>query len=65
MKEKLKAWYEHMNVINILVQVDNTLSRISVNGDDVFALADARKLMKLAFDELNKPPEEEKTEGES
>lgn len=54
-----------MNVINILVQVDNTLSRISVNGDDVFALADARKLMKLAFDELTKPPEEEKTEGES
>ena len=54
-----------MNVINILVQVDNTLSRISVKGDDVFELASARQLMKLAFDELNKPPEEEKTEVDS
>lgn len=53
-----------MDVISVLVQVDNILDRISVKGGDVFELASARQLMKLAFDELTKPPEDEKTEGE-
>ena len=53
------------NAISILIEIDKLLDRLSVKGEDVFVLSDARKLMKLAFDELNKPPEEEKTEGES
>lgn len=55
-----------INIItSALFDADKILSRISVNGDDVFALVNARKLMKLAFDELTKPPEEEKAEGDS
>ena len=53
------------NAIGILIEVDKLLDRLAVKGDDVFVLSDARKLMKLAFDELTKPPEDEKTEGES
>lgn len=53
------------NAISILIEVDKLLDRLAVKGEDVFVLSDARKLMKLAFDELTKPPEEEKTEGDS
>lgn len=41
-----------MDAINILIEVDKLLDRISVKGEDVFSLSDARKLMKLAFDKL-------------
>lgn len=50
-------------VISILIEVDRILSSVSVKSDDVFALADARKLMKMAFDELNKSSKEETEEG--
>lgn len=36
-----------------LRNADQCLARISVHGDDVFALAEARKWLKLAFDKLN------------
>lgn len=52
-------------IASILLEADKMLDKISVKGDDVFALVNARKLMMVAFDELNKPPEEDKTEGDS
>ena len=51
-----------MNIDSInqfLAKADSCLSRISVKGDDVFTLAEARKWMKLAFDGLNSEQHEE------
>ena len=40
------------NSTSILIEVDKLLDRVSVRGEDVFVLSDARKLLKLVFDEL-------------
>lgn len=50
-------------VVNLMVQADNLLDKISVNGNDVFALSDARKLLKAAYDELVRKPEEKGKDG--
>ncbi|MBP5460708.1 MAG: hypothetical protein J6Y20_01085 [Lachnospiraceae bacterium] len=44
-------------VIQLLIKADNALASISVKGDDAFALVDARRLLKAAFDELRKEDE--------
>lgn len=47
------------DIIKCLIKADKLLSEISAKGEDVFLMAEARKLMKLAFDELTKPKETE------
>lgn len=49
-------------VLTLLIKADNLLDNISVKGNDVYLLSDARKLMKEAFDKLVNPPEDEKGE---
>lgn len=46
------------NVISIIASADSRLAQINVKGDDVFALSDARKWLKAAFDEINKSDDE-------
>ena len=49
-------------IFNALLNADKLLSDISVKGNDAYALVEARRLLKTVFDELNQPPEKEKTE---
>jgi hypothetical protein len=46
-------------VFNALINADKLLSGISVKGNDAYALVEARRLLKIVFDENNKPPEKE------
>ena len=39
----------------LLARADSLLERVSVSGEGVFALAEARRVLKQAFDLLNKP----------
>ena len=48
-------------VIDALIKADNLLNNLAVSGQNVFLLAEARKQMKFAFDELTKPKESEAT----
>ena len=50
-------------ITNLLMQADGILDEISVRGNDVFRLSDARKLLKLAYDELTKPQSEVVEDG--
>ena len=52
--------------INLIVQADAALEKINVQSDDVFRMADARRLMRAAFNRLrNLTPKEEKSEVEN
>ena len=50
-------------VYNALLNADKLLDTISVSGSDAYALVEARRLMKAAFDEL--AASQEVKEGES
>ena len=50
-----------MTAKQYLQRADNLLHELQVSGDNVFLLADARRLMKLAYDEIKK--EEVKDDG--
>ena len=52
-------------IYNALVRADELLDSISVKGNDVYSLAETRRLLKTIFDELNKPPESEEAKGEN
>ena len=34
----------------LLVEIDAMLSRVNVRGDDIFAMADSRRLLKTVYD---------------
>lgn len=40
--------------LQLLIEADKTLERISVKGDDVFAMANVRSLLKAAYDAMRK-----------
>lgn len=41
-----------MTALQYLQKADNLLHEMQVSGDSVFLLADARRLMKAAYDEI-------------
>lgn len=46
----------------LLARADSLLERVSVSGDGVFALAEARRVLKKAYDAARQPePEHEYT----
>lgn len=51
-------------IFNALLNADHLLESISVKGNDAYSLVEARRLLKVVFDELNKPPESEEAKGE-
>ena len=42
------------SVLKLLINADQQLESVSVRGTDVFAMANARKLLKAAYDSLMK-----------
>lgn len=46
-----------MKALQYLQKADNLLHEIQVSGDSVFLLAEARRLMKAAYDDLVKETE--------
>lgn len=40
-------------IIRLLLEVDRILNSMSVSGDNVFAVCNARKLLKYAYDKCN------------
>lgn len=41
-------------ILNTLAQVDNQLQTIAVRGEDTFAMVNARKLLRVAYDMVRK-----------
>ena len=39
-------------ICELLIKADSLLEKISVRGGDAYALVEARKMLKAAFDEL-------------
>ena len=52
-----------MTPVQYLIQADELLHKIDVQGDSVFRLADARRLLKLAYDEVRKREQEVNDDG--
>ena len=50
-------------IITALVKADELLGSVAVSGDGVFAMADARKLLKAAYDEIVREEEVVKEDG--
>ena len=36
----------------LLVEIDALLARVSVHGDDIFAMADSRRLLKTVYNKV-------------
>lgn len=45
--------------LKLMIEADKTLERISVKADDVYAMANARSLLKAAYDAIRKEAEHE------
>lgn len=44
-------------ILEVLAQADTKLDTISVKGIDAYVMVDARKLLRVAYDELRKEAE--------
>ena len=51
--------------IELLIRADDTLAKISVRGDDAYAMVNARSLLKAAYDVLRSKKEEENVPDKS
>lgn len=51
-------------IFNALINADKLLDTISVKGKDAYALVEARRLLKMVFDEINSPPPEAEKQAE-
>lgn len=47
------------NIYNALTRADELLNGISVKGNDVYLLVEARQMLKIVFDEINVPKEKQ------
>ena len=38
---------------DLLIEIDTLLGRVSVHGDDIFAMADSRRLLKMVYNKVS------------
>lgn len=51
-----------MNVLQLLVEADNLLNEVEVRRESVALLNDARRLLKIAYDQIKNPKKSEAKE---